>query len=94
MLRGVNVWILDHWDIHSSVLPSGHVAAGLSAALAMRIAVPEQPRLSWALFGLTLLVWIGSVYSRYHYAADGLAAVAVSTTAIALLALARALTRL
>jgi membrane-associated phospholipid phosphatase len=81
-LRSLNIWILDHWDIQSSVLPSGHVAAGLSAALAIRIAVPEQPRLSWALFGLTLLVWVGSVYSRYHYAVDGLAAVAVSATAV------------
>jgi hypothetical protein len=87
MLRGVNVWILDHWDIHSSVLPSGHVAAGLSAALAMRIAVPEQPRLSWALFTLTLLVWVGSVYSRYHYAVDGLAAAAITVVAVGLLAL-------
>ena len=84
-LRSLNIWILDHWDIQSSVLPSGNVAAGLSAALAIRIAVPEQPRLSWALFGLTLLVWVGSVYSRYHYAVDGLAAVAVSATAVGVL---------
>jgi membrane-associated phospholipid phosphatase len=87
LLRSLNVWILDHWDIQSSVLPSGHVAAGLSAALAMRMAVPEQPSLSWALFGLTLLVWVGAVYSRYHYAVDGLAAAAITVVAVGLLAL-------
>jgi len=40
-------------------------------------------------FAATLLVWIGAVYSRYHYAVDGLAAVVVSTMAIVLLALVR-----
>ena len=53
----------------------------------MRIAVPEQPRLSWALFGLTLLVWVGSVYSRYHYAVDGLAAAGITGIAVGLQAL-------
>jgi hypothetical protein len=85
LLRSLNIWILDHSDIQSSVLPNGHVAAGLSAALAMRIAVPEQPRLSWALLGLTLIVWVGSVYSRYHYFVDGAGAAVISATAIALL---------
>jgi len=86
-LRSLNIWILDHWDIQSSVLPSGRVAAALSAALAMRIAVPERPRLSWALLGLTLLVWVGSVYGRYHYAVDGLAAAAITGVAVGLQAL-------
>ena len=71
VFRAINIYILDRWDIQSSVLPSGYVGAGVSAALAIGIAVPERPLLSWALLALTLLVWIGAVYSRYHYFVDG-----------------------
>jgi hypothetical protein len=82
VFRSVNLWILDRWDIQSSVLPSGHVALAMSAALAMRIAVPERRSIWRALAALTLLVWIGSVYSRYHYVVDGLAAIVISAVVI------------
>jgi membrane-associated phospholipid phosphatase len=82
VFRRVNVWILDHWDIHASVFPSGHVAAAFSAAFAMRLAAPERRALSNALVVLALLVWLNTVYSRYHYAADGLAGLALSALII------------
>lgn len=85
VLRRVNMWVLDHYDIRSSVFPSGHVAAAFSASFAMRLAAPHRPVVSRALLALAVLVWVNTVYSRYHYAADGLASVAISATVTALL---------
>jgi membrane-associated phospholipid phosphatase len=79
--RRFNLWILNHADIRSSVFPSGHVAVGFSAAFAMWLAVPERPVLGWALMALAMLVWVCTVYGRYHYAADGLASAAVTAAA-------------
>lgn len=82
-----NLWILDHCDIRSSVFPSGHVAVGFSAAFAMWLAVPERRPLAWTLLAIAVLVWVNTVYGRYHYAADGLAGLVVSAAAtIAVLA--------
>jgi membrane-associated phospholipid phosphatase len=86
VFRRMNLWILNHWDIRSSVFPSGHVAAAFSAALAMRLAAPARRRLAGALLTIAVLVWMNTVYGRYHYAADGLAGLAVSVTAIGVLA--------
>ena len=80
--RRLNVWILDHADIRSSIFPSGHVAVGFSAAFAIWLAVPERRALAWMLLAIAFLVWVSTVYGRYHYAADGLAGLAVSATAI------------
>jgi membrane-associated phospholipid phosphatase len=79
-----NLWILNHYDIHSSVFPSGHVAVGFSAAFAMLLALPENRRAGWTLLVIALLVLVNTVYARYHYAADGLAALAVSLVATSL----------
>lgn len=85
LLRRVNLWILDHGDIRSSVFPSGHVAVGFSAAFAMWLAVPTRRRVGWALLAGAATVWITTIYGRYHYAADGLASLAVSGASIGLL---------
>lgn len=85
VFRRLNLWILDHWDIHSSVFPSGHVAVGFSAALAMRLAAPGNRGVTWTLLVLAVLVWINTIYGRYHYAADGLAGLLVSVMAISVL---------
>jgi membrane-associated phospholipid phosphatase len=81
-LREVNVWILSRCDIRSSVFPSGHVGVGFSAALATWLSVKERRRIALGLFAFTLLVWIDTIYARYHYAADGLAALCASSVAI------------
>ena len=85
MLRRVNLWVLDHGDIRSSVFPSGHVAVGFSAAFAMWLAVPTRRRIGWTLLAGAVMVWITTIYGRYHYAADGLASLVISATAIGLI---------
>jgi hypothetical protein len=86
MLIGqLNLWILGHADIHASVFPSGHVGVGFSAAFASWVA-GHRRGMACALFAFAALVWVTTIYSRYHYAADGLAALGVSATAIALYA--------
>ena len=81
--RLVNLWILDHFDIRTSVFPSGHVTLGFSAAFGMLLALPER---RWAGVGLLVLaagVLMATIYGRYHYAVDGLAGLAVSLGALA-----------
>jgi membrane-associated phospholipid phosphatase len=85
MLRRVNLWVLDHGDMRSSVFPSGHVAVGFSAAFAMWLAVPARRGVGWTLLAGAVMVWITTIYGRYHYAADGLASLAISATAIGLI---------
>lgn len=91
VLRRVNLWILDRWDIQSSVFPSGHVAAAFSAAFALHLAAPDRRPLTGLLVVNALLVWVNTIYSRYHYAADGLAGLAVSAAAFGMLAAHRTL---
>lgn len=86
VFRRFNVWVLSRGDIHSSIFPSGHVAVGFAAAFAMRLAVPARWMPTCVLFGLALLVWVGTVYGRYHYAADGLASLVVTSAAASAIA--------
>ncbi|MBI3683483.1 MAG: phosphatase PAP2 family protein [Acidobacteria bacterium] len=81
LCRSMNVWLLDHLDISTSVFPSGHVAVAFSAALGLRQAVPEK-RLLWGSFlAVAGLVFTATVYGRYHYAVDGLASVGIAALA-------------
>ena len=91
IVRRVNLWILDHGDIRSSVFPSGHVAVGFSAAFAMWLAAPARRSLGWTLLAGAVMVWITTIYGRYHYAADGLASLAVSGASIGLIVPLRAI---
>ena len=86
VFRRMNLWILNHWDIRSSVFPSGHVAAAFSGAFAMRLAAPHRRPLAGMLLAIAVLVWMNTVYGRYHYAADGLAGLVVSAAAIGTIA--------
>jgi membrane-associated phospholipid phosphatase len=85
LLHRVNIWVLDHGDIRSSVFPSGHVAVGFSAAFAMWLAVPSHRGLGWTLLAGAVVVWITTIYGRYHYAGDGLASLVVTGASIALI---------
>lgn len=76
--RQLNLWVLEHCDIKASVFPSGHVTVGFSAAFAMLLALPERKRVGWTIAIVALAVAVVTVYGRYHYAVDGLAAAAVS----------------
>lgn len=75
--RGINIWILDHMDIATSVFPSGHVAVAFSSAFGMWRAVPHRPRIYVGFFAMAILVYLATVYGRYHYAVDGLASLAI-----------------
>lgn len=76
--RSMNVWLLDHLDISTSVFPSGHVAVAFSAAFGLRRAVPEKAWLWFASFVVAAVVFTATVYGRYHYAADGFSSIGIA----------------
>jgi membrane-associated phospholipid phosphatase len=78
VVRHFNIWLLDHLDIHSSVFPSGHVAASFAAAFGLLAALPEKKRIGVPMLVLALLIAAATVYGRYHYAVDVAASVAIT----------------
>lgn len=80
-LRTFNLWILGHFDITTSVFPSGHVTAAFASAFGLWRAIPERRWISGLAFLLAVLVMMATVDGRYHYAVDGLAGMAVSILA-------------
>lgn len=56
-----------HAGVHGNAFPSAHVAGGLVAVIA---AWKFVPKLGAALTPLLVLLCIGAVYDRYHYASD------------------------
>lgn len=81
--RMANLWLLDHLDIRTSVLPSGHVTVGLATAFGLWIAWPEKKAVGAAFLSMACAVTLAAVYGRYHYAADALAGAAVASLATA-----------
>ena len=78
LLRTMNFWVLDHYGIHSSVFPSGHVAAVTAVALALRA---QLPRVGVVFSIAALSVAAATVYGRYHYAADAAAGALIGVAA-------------
>jgi membrane-associated phospholipid phosphatase len=81
VVRHFNIWLLDRADIHSSVFPSGHVAAAFSAAFGMFAALPERKRVGGGMLVLALLIAAATVYGRYHYAVDAIGSIAITVIA-------------
>lgn len=81
LARRINVWVLDNWDISTSVFPSGHVAVAFSSAFALLSALRERRYVWTAAFVFAFGVWAATIYGRYHYAVDGLASVAIAAIA-------------
>jgi membrane-associated phospholipid phosphatase len=79
--RGMNLWVLDHWDIRTSVFPSGHVAVAFSTAFGMMHALAGRRRLWGGFFLIAGLVFLQTIYGRYHYALDGLASMVLAALA-------------
>ena len=76
--RGINTYLLDHLDISTSVFPSGHVAVAFSSAFAL-FAVLRQRRKVWTgAFVVASLIYLATIYGRYHYAVDGAASIAIA----------------
>jgi membrane-associated phospholipid phosphatase len=74
--------ILEGGSSKGTAFPSSHVAATVSAWLAAGLV---SRRLMWALAPFAILLTLGTVYGRFHYAIDaavglGVAAFAVWTT--------------
>ncbi|MBI2688541.1 MAG: phosphatase PAP2 family protein [Acidobacteria bacterium] len=78
LTRAWNVWVLDHMDIATSVFPSGHVAVAFSAAFGLLRAVRSRPLIWGTAFGMATLVYVATIYCRYHYVADGLASIGIA----------------
>ncbi len=82
--RAFNIYVLDHMDISTSVFPSGHVAVAFSSAYGLLLAAPAK-RLLWiSVFVLATLIFISTIYGRYHYAVDGLLSIALTSLAFIL----------
>jgi membrane-associated phospholipid phosphatase len=79
--RLMNVWLLDHMDISTGVFPSGHVAVAFSSAFGLLSAAPQRRRLWSTAFVVAFLVYLATVYGRYHYAVDGIASMLIATAA-------------
>jgi membrane-associated phospholipid phosphatase len=84
-IREFNLFIVGGYGIHSSVFPSAHVSSALSAAWGLLAAIPQRRWIGWTMFAYGIVVAIATVYGRYHYAADGIAGIAVSLVALTVL---------
>lgn len=79
--RDLNLWLLDRFDISLSVFPSGHVAVAFSCAFGL-FSVMRRQRAVWiGAFFLASLIYLATIYGRYHYAVDGLASMAIAAAA-------------
>lgn len=94
IFRRFNWWMLGNYGIHTSVFPSGHVAAAFSTAFGMRQALVERKWVSRILFVMATLIAIATVYGRYHYIADAAAGFAIAALAFVLGALLQGTRRL
>lgn len=93
-LRHLNLWLVNHYGIHSSVFPSAHVSSAFSAAWALFAFLPERRRYGWGMLLYAVSVAVATVYGRYHYAADAVAGFAISLVPGLMILLARPLPRL
>jgi hypothetical protein len=74
-LRSFNLWILLIFSSNINMFPSGHVTASLSAALVLMYAAPAA---GWIFLIFAAGIAIGAFSGRYHFAADVIAAAALS----------------
>ena len=73
--RIFNRWILKHGSIHAISFPSAHVASAFAIALVfLRYALP----VGVVFFVIAVLIALGAVAGRYHYALDVLLGFAVA----------------
>jgi membrane-associated phospholipid phosphatase len=73
--------IQKHAGVHGNAFPSSHVSA---AVVALLYAWRYAPRLGAALTPLVILLCVGAVYDRYHYASDIAGGIAVAALAEAI----------
>jgi hypothetical protein len=72
-VRALNLWILRHASIHANTCPSAHVAS--TTAFLLRLAPGV------GLVAIAILILMGAVAGRYHYAADAIPGAMVALAA-------------
>ncbi len=82
VFRSLNLWLLRTGGIHTSVFPSGHVAAATAAAAGMLLYLPEHKWVGRVLIVAAGLIAVATVYGRYHYLADAVAGLAMTGVAL------------
>jgi membrane-associated phospholipid phosphatase len=65
--RIFNRWILQHGSIHAISFPSAHVASALAVALVL---LRFSPGIGVVFLVVAILISLGAVVGRYHYALD------------------------
>jgi membrane-associated phospholipid phosphatase len=75
VFRQFNWWLLGGHGIHTSVFPSAHVSSAFAAAFAMLRVMPDRKWPGGFLMVLASLIFVATVYGRYHYLVDGLAGI-------------------
>lgn len=73
--RTVNLRILAVGDVHVNTFPSGHTAEALVCALLLS---SSSPLMAGVMFFSAAAISAGTVFGRYHYAADAIAGWAVA----------------
>lgn len=68
--RTLNRWILRHGSIHAISFPSAHVASAFAIAFVL---LYYAPLIGTVFLVIAILISLGAVIGRYHYAADVLA---------------------
>ncbi|HEU4636407.1 MAG TPA: phosphatase PAP2 family protein [Edaphobacter sp.] len=68
--RALNRWILRHGSIHAISFPSAHVASAFAIALVL---LYYAPAIGFVFLVVAILISLGAVLGRYHYAADVIA---------------------
>jgi membrane-associated phospholipid phosphatase len=76
--RVVNTWVLDNLDISTGVFPSGHVAVAFASAFGLLATLRHRPTVWVPGFLIAMLVYIATIYGRYHYAVDGLISIVIT----------------
>jgi len=74
-VRALNLWILRHASIHANTFPSAHVASTTACAL---VVLWLAPGIGWVFLAIAILIALGTVSGRYHYAADAVLGAAVA----------------
>ena len=78
LMRDFNLLLVRRTSLKVNTFPSGHVAGGLAAALALASIVPG---LSPVFFVVALCIAAGAVAGEYHYAGDAIAGAATALLA-------------
>jgi membrane-associated phospholipid phosphatase len=68
--RLLNRWILRHGSIHAISFPSAHVASAFAIAL---VFLYYAPMVGMIFLAIAIMISLGAVIGRYHYALDVLA---------------------